>query len=212
METQTMAEVKIVTVLTGDLVNSRGLEVSKWHELLKETLSAYSDHYDVFRGDSFQAVIAVQDTFEAVFYILAKLRTLEGLSVRMGIGVGTANYTAEDVKSSNGEVFVHSGAAFDALKKNLLRIKSPWSELDAMVDIVLDLCVELSKNWTSNMANTVSAAIRYPELNQQELAKRLAKKHQSQISTELRKAGYYKIKNAIDYCTKQLLITCSSYF
>ena len=52
---------------------------------------------------------------------------------------------------------------------------------------------------------TAKTALLHTGVNQKELANLLGKKHQSQVSNELQKASFFKLKSAINYCTDKLL-------
>ncbi|NQD72875.1 hypothetical protein HP439_19335, partial [Sphingobacterium shayense] len=84
-------------------------------------------------------------------------------------------------------------------------LRSANPELDALCNTILPLITEISNRWTPNIAATVKGAIIHEGLNQVDLAKVLGKRHQSQVSTELQKAGFSKMQRALDYCTKKML-------
>lgn len=195
-------------ILTGDLVNSRSLNGKVWLPVLEDALCRYTKKFDIFRGDSFQAELDIAQCLEAVFYIKAKLKTIPNLDVRMAVGLGQVEHEADHIKSSTGEAFVFSGEAFDALGKELFAVKSNSTAWDTLTNTVLSIAIELANKWTVNMAETVVAVIEQPDYNQQDLAKILNRKYQSQVSTEISKAHWVKIKRAIDYCQQELLKLC----
>ena len=199
---------KIYAILTGDVVNSRKADIQKWLPVLEENLHYYSNNFDIFRGDSFQVAVPLEQCIEALFLIKATIRAIEPLDVRIGLGLGEVSYWDAHIKNSAGDALIRSGEAFDALDKNLINVKSPWSEWDEPTNIMLNLATELANRWTQNMAQTVATQIKNPDANQSELAKILKKKYQSQISTELGNANWHKIKVTIDYCTKELIKRC----
>ena len=195
-------------IIIGDIVDSRHLEAGIWLPVLEEVLQKYSGTFDIFRGDSFQVDISPAKCFEFVFYLKARIRSLGGLDVRMGIGVGEVDYIGKEIKSSNGEAFVLAGQAFDSLKKELVTIQSPWTAYDVPINIMLDLATELADKWTVNMAESIAAALAHPQASQQELATLLNRKYQSQVSTELNKGHYALISKVIDYSTQELINRC----
>lgn len=194
----------MIAILTGDIIGSRSVDSNIWLPLLEESLSVYSLKFDIFRGDSFQAEVSLQDTFVAAFYIKAALMTIQ-LDARIGIGIGTKDVDASHVKHSFGSGLFFSGEAFEALKKDTLRIKSSDSSFDDMCNVMMGLSTSLASRWTTNMAETVKMSLQHPDINQQELSKKLNRKYQSQVSTELQRAAFHEVKKAIDYCTKELL-------
>jgi len=191
-------------ILTGDVIHSRKHEVAKWLPILEQSLTKYAMSFDIFRGDSFQAEVQLDQVFIAIFYLKAALRQLEGMDIRIGIGVGQVTFQTQDIKKSTGEAFILSGESLDSLTKESLEFRSPWTELNETINLLLTLSTKLSDQWTVNMAQTVKASFDYPNANQKELTKIVGRKYQSQISTELNRANYSKIKQVIDYCTKEL--------
>jgi len=194
----------MVSILTGDIVQSRSVDPNIWHPLLEESLTAYSTKFDIFRGDSFQAEIPLEDTFKAVFYIKSAMLKVQ-LDVRIGVGVGQKEIDARHIKNAFGSALTYSGEAFEALKKETIHVKSGNEKLDEMCNVMLTLVTELCSRWTPNMAETVLAMLLHEQMNQVDLAKLLHRKHQSQVSTALQKASFTQVKRAIDYCTQALL-------
>ncbi|MGO1597210.1 MAG: hypothetical protein ACTHYC_00480 [Sphingobacterium sp.] len=191
-------------IMTGDIIHSRLFDSDQWMSQLEQGLAKYAQSYDIFRGDSFQAEIAIEDLFAAVFYLKATMRQFDGMDVRIGIGVGDIKFRAQDIKKSSGEAFVRSGKALDSLQKESLAFQSSWPELDERINLTLSLASRLTDQWTANMAQTVKAAIDHPKVNQTQLSKIVGRTHQSQVSTELRKANLTKILEVVDYCTNEL--------
>src|SRR5690606_29454989 len=117
-------------------------------------------------GDSFQAEVPIEACFQAIFYLKSEMRQLEGMDIRIGIGVGQVDFIDEDIKKSSGEAFVLSGQSLDGLSKESLEFKSQWKDLDERMNLILTLCTRLTDQWTPNMAETVQAAMDYPNANQ----------------------------------------------
>lgn len=194
----------MIAVISGDIIKSRSADPKVWMPALEEALGLYAKKFDVFRGDSFQAELSLADVLTAVFYLKAAMIALH-LDVRIGIGIGTKDHDAPHIKNSFGSALVYSGEAFEELKKDTVILKSTDPQLDGLCNVILPLAAELTLRWTPNMAETVKVAFRNQGANQAELAKILNKKYQSQVSTELQKAGYARIQQALDYCTQQIL-------
>lgn len=192
-------------VITGDIVNSRKQPSGRWLPILEAALQEYSEAYDIYRGDSFQALMNADKVFEAVFYLKAVLKSLTDLDVRIGIGLGEVEKGYDHIKNAEGTALLRSGEAFDNLGKETLQLVSQDPDLDSTINLLLKLSTEITNRWTENMASTIAFVIKNPKLNQLEIAEALGKKHQSQISTELRKGGYHKIMEVIRHCT-QLII------
>ncbi len=195
-------------IMVGDIVGSRQTQTDIWLPVLADSLKRYTKNFDIFRGDSFQAELSPEECFAFAFYLKAKIKSVGPLDIRIGIGIGGIDYLDDSIKNSNGQAFVFSGEAFDTLGKDLIAVRSPWTEYDEPINIMLDLSMELSDKWTVNMAESVAIAIENPEANQKELAEILKRKHQSQVSTLLNKAHFAQISKVVDYCTKELIKRC----
>jgi len=195
-------------IVTGDLVHSRKVDSKIWLPILEDTLTQCAQKFDIFRGDSFQASLNIDSCLTQIFYIKARIKSISNLDVRIGLGIGSVDYENEHIKNSTGSAFIYSGEAFDLLKKDLFSVKSGHQNWDELTDSMLALAIELASKWSVNMAETVAAYIQYNTYSQQELALLLNRKYQSQVSTELGKANWLKIKQAIDYCQKELMKLC----
>lgn len=206
--TVSMTNMEICAIITGDIVDSRSKDIKEWLPILDSALRHYSENFDIFRGDSFQAEVQLDQSIEALFYIKSRIKSLGDIDVRMGLGIGGISYIDSHIKKSSGEAFIYSGEAFESLNKDLILVKSKWPGWDESTNLILSLAMEIANKWTTNMAETVAETLRSPDANQLELAKRLNKKYQSQVSTELTKASWAKLSKAIKYCTDQLLKKC----
>ena len=111
----------MVAVITGDIVDSRSVRTEAWIDPLKRVLSAYGEspkEWELFRGDSFQLLLKnPEDSLLAAMRTKACIKSSPGQDVRMAIGVGDIDYRAARITESNGDAFVRSGDAFDALEK-----------------------------------------------------------------------------------------------
>lgn len=194
----------MITVLTGDVIGSRKKDPTIWLPVLEEALEVFSVNFDIYRGDSFQAKVNLSDVFVSVFYIKAAMINV-GLDVRIGIGVGEEDLPADHIKKTFGTALINSGQAFDELKKDSLALVSGNKDFDELCNVILGLSAELCLRWTANVAGTAKTALLHTGVNQKELANLLGKKHQSQVSNELQKASFFKLKSAINYCTDKLL-------
>lgn len=192
-------------IITGDIIHSRLFESEQWMPQLEQSLTKHALTFDIFRGDSFQAELSAERLFPAVFYLKATMRQLDGMDVRMGIGVGDIKFRAQDIKKSSGDAFVRSGNSLDNLQKESLAFQSNCSPLDERINLILSLATRVTDQWTVNMAQTVKAAMDHPTVSQKELSKIVGRTHQSQISTELGKAHFNKILEVINFCTNDLL-------
>ncbi|NJN26913.1 MAG: transcriptional regulator [Cyclobacteriaceae bacterium] len=185
------------SVLTGDLINSRSIPGKEWMPLFKEALNRYGSEpaqWEIFRGDSFQLELSPEKAVMAVLHIKATIKQLKSLDVRIGIGIGEKNYKANKVTQCNGSAFVHSGEAFESLKRKILSLKSDWPEFDVEINQYLDLASLVMNNWPATSAIIFKAALEHPGLNQAQLAEKLGKS-QSSISESLSRTGFEEIMN-----------------
>ncbi len=186
---------KHTSIITGDVINSRNYPAGKWLKTLKMALNRYGTEpsgWQVYRGDSFQLETPVAKAMEAAIYIKAAIRQLDGLDVRMAIGIGDKTFNAPKITESNGTAFVNSGECFEGMKKNTLAIKSPWPKIDEEVNLYMALATLTMNNWTTATSSIIIAAIKNPELTQIQLAGKI-KKAQSTTSASLARAGYDEI-------------------
>jgi len=194
-------------VITGDIINSRKVASALWMEDLKDALKDYGEEpkdWEIYRGDSFQLLVNPADALEVALLVKAAIKQHKTLDVRMAIGVGTVDYTADKVTESNGTAFVNSGECFDGLKKQTLALQTPWPAFDDTFRIILQLVVLFADNWTNTSAEIIKKALENPGINQKELALALNRKSQSSISASLNRAGYEELKNVIEYYKQEI--------
>jgi hypothetical protein len=172
-------ERKVISVITGDIIQSRTTANPLWLPKLKKTLSLLGKSprtWQVFRGDSFQ--VEIKDPAEAfltAIRIKATIKTIRNLDVRMAIGIGNKKYSSNKITESDGEAFANSGETFETLKKakKNLAIKSPWSDFDREMNVCFTLgCIPMD-NWTANSAELVHILVTRRHLTQKALARRL---------------------------------------
>ena len=190
----------MIAIITGDIIDSRQKHIKIWLKSLKTALNLYGKepkNWEIYRGDSFQLEVAVADALQIAISIKAMLKQ-EDIDIRMAIGIGEKDYVAKKITESNGSAFVHSGECFEALKKNTLALKSPWSDLDYSINIMLDLAMLTIDNWSATSAEIVATALDNPDLNQKALTK-ILNKTQSTISEGFKRAGYDEVLKMIQF-------------
>lgn len=200
----------MTSVLTGDIINSRKSKTPDWLSNLKGTLGKLGkepEHWEIYRGDSFQLEIDPKKALEAAIFIKASIRKEKNIDVRIAIGIGDKTYTSNQVTTSNGSAFINSGECFDSLKKINLAIKTPWTEFDEEINLLLELASLTMNGWLPATATIVTSAIENKDLNQKELAE-ILEKSQSSISEALSRAGYDEINKLINTYQKKLKKLC----
>lgn len=134
----------------------------------------------------------------AALMIKATLRSSPGLDVRMSIGLGEADYQGKKVTENNGQAYVRSGECFEKLKKVTMIVCTGQKENDRLYNYMLELALLRMDDWPPATAAVVYAALRYPEMNQSQLAAKV-RKSQSSVSEALSRAGFDKIVRLEDY-------------
>lgn len=190
-------------VITGDIVNSREVNTAHWLPELKKRLQEISENWEIFRGDSFQLLVAAEKAILCAFLIKAAIRQIKPLDVRLAIGLGTVDYRAKEITQSNGSAFVFSGACFDTLKKRTLALKSHNEAFDEVMNLVLILTAKFADEWTEAAAQAIETALCFPEDNQKQWAERM-NKSQSTVNEALKRAGFDEIKQVLHYYNHQI--------
>jgi hypothetical protein len=199
----------MITVITGDLMNSQELDPEKWLPFLKGVLERWGnnpEHWEIYRGDSFQLILdQPAESISAAILLKAGIKMMSPLDLRVGIGIGERSYTAEKVTESNGSAFVRSGETFENLKKlkQEIAIKSPWEELDQMLNMELKLVQTILQGWTTNAAEAVFQSLNEPGLSQEEQGVKLGIT-QHAFSTRLKRAHFEVIRQWLEYVSQKI--------
>ena len=198
--------ITMVGIITGDIINSREAQPKKWLEALKEVLSKYGaspSQWEIYRGDSFQLEVPVEEALNAAILIKAAIKQYKHIDVRLAIGIGDKTYTAESITESNGSAFINSGECFDQMKKRTLAVKSPNESFDIQINVMIELALLTMNHWQPITSTIVKTSFENPDLSQKEMAGLLGKS-QSNISEGLKRAGYDEILKMIHYYKTQI--------
>jgi hypothetical protein len=196
----------MIAVITGDIINSREGKTESWINLLKGTLNQYGNkpkNWEIYRGDSFQLSLSPEKALLAALHIKATIKQIKTHDVRMAIGVGEERYNASKITESNGSAYINSGECFEELKKQTLAIKSTNNELDQSLNIMFNLSLLTTNNWSSIVSEVIKTAIENPKKNQKEIAQ-LLNKSQSSISEALKRGGFEEIMNMNEFYEKNI--------
>lgn len=186
----------MISILTGDIINSRKTPVEIWLSILKKALANTSNQksWEIFRGDSFQLEAVPEEAFLKAIYLKASVRTIKSLDVRIAIGIGKKKFSSKKITESNGEAFIYSGEKLDELKEKAitLAIQSPWPDFDYEMNISIRLALLAMDNWSQISAELVKLSIENPGISQKDLAE-MMKKSQSTVSEALKRARFNDI-------------------
>ncbi|MDO9553046.1 sigma factor-like helix-turn-helix DNA-binding protein [Rhodonellum sp.] len=187
----------MVSIITGDIINSRKIEPTLWMVPLKEILNGQGNEpkaWEIFRGDHFQLEVKPpEESLLTAIKIKANIRSIKGVDVRMAIGIGEKTHDAPKISESNGSAFIHSGESFEKLKDQTLSLKTPWSEIDEEMNLAISLALMTMDGWTPAGAEIVKMRLEHPKANQNELAE-ILNISQGRVSERLKRAGWEQIQ------------------
>ncbi len=183
---------KIKGVITGDIIESSAIQI-KYRDFLLKSIREIADELSVieplriemFRGDSFQAVI---DSPENAIKIAVLLRAgLKGHTpkeckkpwdARLSIGVGTISYHANNTVLSDGEAFQYSGRTLDEMGKRRLVVKTRWADVNEELQVSGAFADEVISSWSVPQSQAAYQALLY-NISQKEIAKKFQKSAQN---------------------------------
>ena len=184
----------MISIITGDIVNSRRKKTVLWIDDFKKLLNSFGKSptdWEIFRGDEFQVEVKnPEDVLDVAFQIKTYFKALK-LDVRMSIGIGNKNYKAKKISESNGTAFARSGEVFQTLKKQKinLAINSSDKEFDLQMNLMLRLCMSFMDNWLVQSAQFVQVAMKNKTLSQEEIGHILGI-NQAAVSRRRKRANY----------------------
>lgn len=190
----------MVSVITGDIVNSRMINSEEWLPELKdyfETLGRRPKFWDIYRGDSFQIQPEIEESLKIAIIIKSIIKQKKGIDVRMSIGIGDINYSSDRITEAYGSAHINSGESFENLKKYNLNIKTPIEEINDYFSVITKLISFTMDNWKPATAETIFYALTNENLSQKELSQLLNKKPAT-INEALKRGGYNEIQYAIN--------------
>ncbi|PIB34857.1 transcriptional regulator [Reichenbachiella sp. 5M10] len=196
----------MIAILTGDIINSQAGQPSDWLLKLKKVLNHYGTspkQWEIYRGDSFQLSVAPKVALLAALHIKAAIKQTKNQDVRIALGIGQETHHAQNITESNGSAYVHSGEAFENMKKQTLVIQSEDPHWNDTLNLMLTLALLTANQWSSTVAKIITTVIEHPTKNQKDIAK-LLNKSQSTISEALKRGGYEEVMNLNRYYTQQL--------
>ena len=193
----------MIAIITGDIINSEHSKVSDWMSILKEYFSQLGDTpkvWEIYRGDEFQLKVALDDALEIAIALKAKIKTIKGLDVRMGIGLGTEDFVGASVSESNGSAYQFSGRVFEKLKdqKLNLAVASDNHKIDVTLNLIFKLALDFMDDWSPVSAEIIAISLAYPDMQQQEIADKLGIQ-QSAVSQRQKRARLDLVQQVLAY-------------
>lgn len=214
---------KNYAVITGDLVNSTGIE-GDYKEILEGIASDIQNHqdegfrFDIYRGDSFQGLITdpTQALKISILFRAGLRRNSKGNSVdniwdaRIAIGVGKVkdiNITTDtNLRLADGEAFIRSGRSLDSMKNDDLQFKicTGDQKLDDEFAAACPLLDAIIGRWTTPQAEAVYMQL-LEGITQEEIGRRLgisqraSGKRLESSNIERMKQFFNRYKNLIEW-------------
>jgi hypothetical protein len=164
----------MISIITGDIVNSRKLLPKVWiggFKLIFNELGKNPVDWEIYRGDEFQVEVKnPEEALKVALQIKAYFRTLD-IDARMSIGIGDKTFKTKKISESNGSAFERSGEVFETLKKQKinLAVNSGNANFDTTLNLMLRLCLTFMDNWLVQSAEFVQVAIVNQSLSQEEI-------------------------------------------
>ncbi len=188
----------MISVLTGDIINSRKIAPGLWLDTLKSELNSFGKnpaYWEIYGGDTFQ--LRVDDPLNALLIAIklkSVIKMVVPLDVRLAIGIGDISFQSERISECNGTAFIFSGEKFDVLKKEKLKmsIKSAWPDFDATINLCLKLGMIFMDKWSIKASEIIRLSLLHPQASQTELGKMLDI-GQNAISARLARAHFYEL-------------------
>ncbi|MEM9385063.1 MAG: hypothetical protein AAGA68_08370 [Pseudomonadota bacterium] len=195
-------------VLTGDLIESRALddqELAAAQRVIRQGAKDYAKATghkvpgapDFFRGDAWQLLLDSPATALRLALLLrARLRAATLGDTRIAIGIGsTRRVNRRKTSLSSGQAFELSGHALDRM--------SGYFDLTAAVPhdvgwaaewlpVVMHLCSELARDWTTRQAETVAVALLHPDATHEQIGTLLPKPVKKQTVTSALRSAHYR--------------------
>jgi hypothetical protein len=180
-----------ISVITGDIINSRRVKPEIWLPVLKKALEKISkNNWNIYRGDSFQIEITnYHESFIAAVYLKACLKTIKGIDIRIAIGIGGKTFNGSNVSESSGEVFIMSGSTLEQLKseKTNLKLTTKNPTIDNEINLFFKFALIAMDNWTVNSAEAVKLFLDNKNKTQEEMSKTIGIS-QDAVSKRLKRA------------------------
>ncbi|WP_417887915.1 SatD family protein [Zunongwangia sp.] len=214
----------MIAVLTADLIDSTKYSNSFLEIVLsnlknefsriEENFSEQTTSFDIFRGDSIQAII--KKPSKALWVALVLKSTLNAIvndteknaktDLKLAIGIGNYQLEREEIRESNGEAFHFSGRTLDEMKNTgrKLMLATPNSEVNEEFNISLAMFDYIAERWSVASAEVVYYLLHgYKEI---EISKKL-NISQSAVNQRKKTAGWEVIDLLLTRFEKKISAT-----
>ncbi|MDO4159704.1 MAG: helix-turn-helix domain-containing protein [Prevotellaceae bacterium] len=162
--------------------------------------------YEIYRGDSIQAVIDnPADSLLAAILLRAGVRsktpkdTNEIWDMRVSVGIGEIEFWSDNIPTSDGEAFRLSGRGLDSIGKSSLCINTPWKNINGEFYVNSQFIDDVICNWSSTQARVMFLALQ-KHRTKKEIGAELGQTHQN-VSKLLIAAKEKLIRISIDRFT-----------
>ena len=198
----------MIAILTADIINSEGYNSSQWIAPIKDCLMQWGNTptaWEIYRGDEIQLRTKPQEALKAAIQLKAIVKSVKGLDIRIGIGIGNETYHGPSVSESNGTAYQRSGRTLGMLKKNKvnLMVATPNENYNETMNLMLRLASDFMDDWSTVSAEIITLNLLNPEVSQQVLADQLNVK-QSAISQRQKRARWHLVQEILAYYLKTI--------
>ncbi len=193
----------MIAVLTGDIVKSSSARTFIWVDVLKQYFSTLGDtptEWDIYRGDEFQLKTSPENALLVAIKIKALIKSLEGLDVRIAIGLGDETYLGQGISESNGSAYNRSGRDFETLKELKYNLVVATSNVvyNNTLNLMLKLALNFMDNWSVVSAEITTIVLNNPDWSQEKIAEELGVK-QSAVSQRKKRARLHLVLELLKY-------------
>ena len=167
----------MISVLTGDIIDSSSYSTN----MLDTTLNTINNEFDqlkdqysatfkLFKGDSFQGVVAQpENALKVSLFLKTVINKIPNankgsnmLDVRMAIGVGNIALKRASILESNGEAFQYSGRTLDNMKGDYPRLllKTSDENINNEFNVHFSFLDSVTSKWSRESAEVVYYLLR----------------------------------------------------
>lgn len=179
-------------IITGDIVNSRKINIDFRDELIEILETIINDikpiinsKIEIYRGDSFQVLVDnPSETLRVAILIRAglKYRTPKVIKklwdARVSVGVGEVYYNADRIGCSDGEGFQLSGWGLDDIGKEMLLINTRWKTINEEFKVSTAFADDVISKWTRPQSEVIFNFLLFNE-NQKNVAEIVNKEYRN---------------------------------